>query len=152
MAPASIDAVVAFGDSITDGSRSTTDANNRWPDVLARRLAARKIALGVANGGIGGNRVLSEGAAQAGVNALARFDRDVLDVPGVTYVIVLEGINDIGNARRRRDAVRRGSDRRPRAADRTRAHARRQDDRRRRLTPFEGATYYTEAGKRNGRR
>jgi lysophospholipase L1-like esterase len=89
------EAIVAFGDSITDGARSTNDANARWPDVLARRLRS----MAVLNAGIGGNRVLHDGAAQlafAGQSALARFDRDVLAQPGVKYVIVLEGINDIG--------------------------------------------------------
>jgi lysophospholipase L1-like esterase len=90
--------VVAVGDSITDGSRSTPDANNRWPDQLARRLAARGgPSVAVLNAGIGGNRLLSEGTPQAGVNALARFDRDVLVQPGVTHVVVMEGINDIRN-------------------------------------------------------
>ena len=88
--------VVAFGDSITDGTRSTPNTNNRWPDEFARRLAAAKIPLGVLNEGIAGNRVLCDGA---GVSALARFDRDVLVQPGVKYVIVLESINDIGIGR-----------------------------------------------------
>lgn len=89
-------AVVTIGDSITDGSQSTLDANARYPDWLARRLLARykgepKVA--VLNEGIGGNRILSDGL---GVNALARLDRDVLTQSGVTQVILLEGINDIG--------------------------------------------------------
>src|SRR6185503_281536 len=90
-------AVVTFGDSITDGARSTTDMNSRWPDYLARRLAARKgPAIGVLNAGISGNQVLGDGA---GVSALARFDRDVLMQTGVTHVVIMEGINDIGIAR-----------------------------------------------------
>ena len=94
--------IVAFGDSITDGARSTPDTNNRWPDHLAGRLAAQR-AIRVMNVGIAGNRVLSEGnasrsAATRGVSALARFDRDVLMQTGVTHVIVMEGINDIGIA------------------------------------------------------
>src|SRR5207249_347232 len=84
-----------FGDSITDGTLSTPDTNNRWPDQLARRLLAQDIQLGVINEGIAGNRVLGDGV---GENALARFDRDVLVQTGVTHVIVLEGINDIGRA------------------------------------------------------
>jgi lysophospholipase L1-like esterase len=89
--------VVAFGDSITDGVGSATDANDRWPDLLARRLDALlgSRAPGVVDEGIGGNRVLN-GSACFGASALARFDRDVLDQPGVRYVIMLEGINDIG--------------------------------------------------------
>lgn len=93
--------VVAFGDSITDGSLSTPDTNQRWPDLLAERLLADAYqpAMAVLNAGIGGNRVLNdppEGFEFAGPNALARFDRDVLAQPGVTHLIVFEGINDIG--------------------------------------------------------
>jgi lysophospholipase L1-like esterase len=85
--------VVAIGNSITDGSGSTLDANARWPDVLARRLlGSREPRKSVVNAGIGGNRVLG---LNTGPSALARFDRDVLMQPGVTHVIVLEGINDI---------------------------------------------------------
>lgn len=83
--------VVAFGDSITDGNGSTPDANRRWPDYLARRLAASGVA--VANAGISGARVLGD---RMGVNALARFEQDVLSQPGVRSVVVLMGINDIG--------------------------------------------------------
>ena len=86
--------IVAFGDSITDGVGSTPGANRRWPDLLADRLVKRGgSAVYVANEGISGNRVLGDGA---GVSALARFDRDVLATPGLAYVIVFEGINDIG--------------------------------------------------------
>jgi lysophospholipase L1-like esterase len=108
VAPDAAGAIVAFGDSITDGAASTIDANNRWPDYLARRLLGSGIKMGVLNAGIGGNRVLSEAAVPpgadvravtAGINALARFERHVLSIPGVTHVIVLEGINDIGTAR-----------------------------------------------------
>jgi lysophospholipase L1-like esterase len=89
--------IVAFGDSITDGARSTLNANQRWPDVLARRLQAEKKLrkLGVLNEGIGGNRVLHD---NTGPSALARFDRDVLAQAGVKYLILLESINDIGHA------------------------------------------------------
>ena len=83
--------VVTLGDSITDGHGSTTDTNNRWPDVLAARLAKEHI--GVVNRGIGGNRVLQDGL---GPNVLARFDRDVVATPGTRYLIILEGVNDIG--------------------------------------------------------
>lgn len=90
------EAIVTFGDSITDGAKSTMDANRRWPDVLAERLQADKKTahLSVLNEGISGNRLLHD---RAGPNALARFDRDVLGQAGVKYLIVLEGINDIGN-------------------------------------------------------
>jgi lysophospholipase L1-like esterase len=90
---APIRAVVAFGDSITDGSASTVNANRRWPDVLARRLKDAGLGLAVLNQGIAGNRVLSDGA---GISALARFERDVLSLPAVSHIIVLVGINDIG--------------------------------------------------------
>ncbi|GAA0422673.1 SGNH/GDSL hydrolase family protein [Massilia aurea] len=83
--------VVALGDSITDGNGSTPDADRRWPDFLARRLAPHGIA--VANAGISGARLLSDGM---GERALARFEQDVLRQPGVSDVIVLLGINDIG--------------------------------------------------------
>ena len=88
--------VVALGDSITDGWHSNLDQNGRWPDVLARRLLRLPPSkqLGVLNAGIDGNRLLLDGA-QYGVNALARFDRDVLAQSGVEAVIVLLGINDI---------------------------------------------------------
>ena len=88
-------AIVTFGDSITDGAHATSDANRRWPDVLAARLQADKKTadLGVLNQGIGGNRVLHDGY---GPSALARFDRDVIAHSGVKYLIILEGINDIG--------------------------------------------------------
>ena len=87
-------AIVVLGDSISDGVGSTTDANRRWPDLLAERLAKRGgTAFGVVNEGISGNRLLNDGA---GVSALARFDRDVLATPGVAYVIVFEGVNDLG--------------------------------------------------------
>jgi lysophospholipase L1-like esterase len=95
IAPESVGALVAFGDSITDGTRSTPDSNNRWPDELSRRIngvhgGAR---MGVINAGIAGNRLLVDGL---GINALARFDRDVLTQAGASCVIVLHGGNDIG--------------------------------------------------------
>jgi lysophospholipase L1-like esterase len=86
-------AIVTFGDSITDGSASTVNANARWPDVLARRLKEAGVAAAVLNQGIAGNRVLSDGA---GVSALARFERDVLSQPGVSHVVIFVGINDFG--------------------------------------------------------
>jgi len=86
--------IVAIGNSITDGAASSADSNSRWPDVLARRLlASKEPAKAVVNAGISGNGVLSP---ITGPSALARFDRDVLMQPGVTHVIVLEGINDLG--------------------------------------------------------
>jgi lysophospholipase L1-like esterase len=87
--------VVAFGDSITDGHGVGTNRDTRWSDVLAERLQASPETrnIGVLNFGIGGNRLLLDGA---GPNALARFDRDVLDQPGVRWAIVLVGVNDLG--------------------------------------------------------
>jgi lysophospholipase L1-like esterase len=88
-------AIVTLGDSITDGALSTPNANRRWPDVLAARLQADKRTshIGVLNQGIGGNRLLHDGY---GPSALARFDRDVISQSGVKYLIIVEGINDIG--------------------------------------------------------
>jgi lysophospholipase L1-like esterase len=88
-------AIVTLGDSITDGFASTVDANRRWPDRLAERLQARPQYrhLAVLNHGISGNRTTFD---LIGPNALARFDRDVVAAPGARYVIVLEGINNIG--------------------------------------------------------
>jgi lysophospholipase L1-like esterase len=95
VAGAGASAIIAFGDSITDGHACTTDGNDRWPDDLARRLQAAtpSMPLAVLNLGIGGNRILQDGL---GPNALARFDRDVLAQPGATQVILLEGVNDLG--------------------------------------------------------
>lgn len=102
LAPESTWAVVAFGDSITDGAASKMDANHRWPDVLGERLRSRKGAKPIAllNAGIGGNRILHDpalGNVRNGANALARFERDVLAYPGVKYLIILEGCNDLGH-------------------------------------------------------
>ena len=141
-APDQAGAVVAFGDSITDGTRSTPDLNSRWPDYLAKRLAASNTKMGVLNQGIAGNRVLCDGA---GVSALARFDRDVLVQPGVTHVIVLESINDIGIGRNSPS---------PSAADLIAAHRQLIERAHARglliygatLTPFEGAAYATPEG------
>lgn len=136
--------VVAFGDSITDGARSTANTNARWSDTLARRLAERRRGprVAVLNAGISGNRVLGDGA---GLSALARFDKDVLVQTGVTHVIVMEGINDIGIARANPtpsadDLI---------AAHRqliARAHARGLKIYGATLTPYEGAVYYTPEG------
>lgn len=88
-------AVVALGDSITDGSQSTRDMNRRWPDYLSRRLAADKqlARTGVLNAGISGARLLNP---YTGPAVLARFDRDVTAQSGVSHVIVLISINDVG--------------------------------------------------------
>jgi len=89
--------IVALGDSITDGNRVNPTDLRGWPEQLNRRLAERggKTTYSVINAGIGGNRVLESGW---GISALARFDRDVTRIANVSHVIVLEGINDIGNS------------------------------------------------------
>ena len=142
-APPAAGAIVALGDSITDGTRSTINTNHRWPDLLATRLAAANgPRMAVMNAGIAGNRVLLD---NAGPNALARFDRDVLSQTGVTHVIVMEGINDIGQGR---------ANPLPSAADLIgahrqlilRAHARGLKIYGATLTPFEGAGYFTPEG------
>ena len=98
MAPAGTAALVTLGDSITDGRGSTTDMNNRWPDDFSRRLQANAATMGkvaVLNQGIGGNAVLSGGL---GPTAQARFMRDVLQMRGVKWLIVFEGVNDLGGS------------------------------------------------------
>jgi lysophospholipase L1-like esterase len=89
-------AIITFGDSITDGYGSTVGANRRWPDILAERLRAANMNRSVVNEAISGNRVLSYGQAMFGDAALARFDRDVLTVPNAGWLVVLEGVNDLG--------------------------------------------------------
>jgi lysophospholipase L1-like esterase len=146
-APASVAGLVAFGDSITDGRRSTSDANNRWPDQLERRLLAQTppVRVGMMNGAIAGNRVLSESTYAFGINALARFEHNALSQSGVTHIIVMEGINDVGNAR---------TNAAPSAEDVIagykqmimQAHSRGLKIYGATLTPFFGAGYFTETG------
>ena len=95
MAPAAAAAIVTFGDSITDGTASTPNSDHNWPSLLAARLAGNKktARIGVANVGIGGNRVLFDGS---GASALARLDRDAFSQSGVKWLMLMEGINDIG--------------------------------------------------------
>jgi len=99
LAPAAAASVVALGDSITNGHGATTNGNDRWTDVLAARLqsAAETRNVGVSNQGIGGNHLLTDGL---GPNALSRFDRDVLAPAGVRWLIVFEGVNDLGGLAR----------------------------------------------------
>jgi len=89
--------VVAFGDSITDGYDTPRSAYARWPDFLARRLAGDQHGMGVVDAGIGGNRVLTDAPISQGISAIKRFGHDALALPRVRTVIVMEGINDIGN-------------------------------------------------------
>ena len=97
--PPNAAAIVTLGDSITDGHAATTNGNDRWPDALAARLQAAPGTrnLAVLNQGIGGNHLLTDGL---GPNVLARFDRDVLAQPGAKFLIVLEGVNDLGGLTR----------------------------------------------------
>jgi lysophospholipase L1-like esterase len=96
--PNSSAAIVILGDSITDGKNSTTNGNGRWPDELARRLRASKHTtnIGILNEGIGGNRLLHDGL---GPSALSRLDRDVLTQTRARWLVVLEGVNDIGTCK-----------------------------------------------------
>jgi lysophospholipase L1-like esterase len=147
MAPPDTRLVVAYGDSITDGATSTPDTDSSWPSQLAQRLLGNKATSNVAivNQGISGNRVLSDGA---GVSALARFDRDVLAQPGVQWIIVMEGINDIGlGAKLTGDAAVTADD--LIAAHKQmieRAHMRGIKVIGATLTPFAGAAYYSDEG------
>jgi len=94
-APDSVGGLVTFGDSITDGTRSTPNLNSRWPDYLARRLATEAGApkMGIMNAGISGNRVLGDNIFN-NPNGVARFDRHALDYSGVTHIVVLLATND----------------------------------------------------------
>jgi lysophospholipase L1-like esterase len=103
LAPASTTVVSAFGDSITDGTLSTLNGDDRWPDVLSRRLhAAYGNRVSVVNSGIGGNRILTPETYPppkpfpGGPSALQRMERDLFGLSGLSAVVLLEGINDIG--------------------------------------------------------
>lgn len=137
-AEAGAQAVLVMGDSITDGNGATMDADTRWPDFLATRLAPHRIA--VLNAGISGARLLGD---RMGANALARFDRDVLSQPRVKAVILLLGINDISwpGTAFDRDGVRPALDRLVAGYRQliARAHARGLRIVGATLTPFEGA-------------
>jgi lysophospholipase L1-like esterase len=166
LAPGRITATLALGDSITDGVGATQGEYNDWPNLLANRLAAQNglPPMAVVNTGIGGNRVLYDGA---GVSALARFDRDVLAQPGITNIILLEGINDIGWPRMKLPSPRPGDPARSAASTESpfakelvsaqdimagyqqiidRAHQHGIKVFIATLLPYEGADYYTEDG------
>ena len=143
-------AIVALGDSITDGTRSTVDTRNRWTDWLARRLqtvrdpvAGMHSRIGVINRGISGNRLLGDSTNPlAGRSILERFERDVLPTAGVRYLVLMIGINDIGNSSPANSVT---------ALDLiagyrqviARAHAKGIAVYGATLTPFEGAVYYS---------
>ncbi|MFF8424552.1 GDSL-type esterase/lipase family protein [Streptomyces sp. NPDC016566] len=129
--------VVAFGDSLTDGTGSTTDTNRRWPDGLARHLRGDR--LGVLNAGLAGNRLLLDGV---GPSALARLDADALDRAGVRALIVFEGINDIKGTPEANDPAAFAAAYRTLVA---RAHARGVRTVGVTLTPFGGYSAYTPA-------
>lgn len=144
-APADAAAIVTLGDSITDGAASTANQDRMWPARLAARLQANKATanIAVANEGISGNRVLADGSGAA---ALARLDHDVLLLPGAKWVMLLEGINDIGNQTRVNTGLT--------SADLIaglrqiveRAHLAGMKVIGCTLTPYEGAGYYSDAG------
>ncbi|MBV9503706.1 MAG: SGNH/GDSL hydrolase family protein [Acidobacteriia bacterium] len=149
LAPADTGVIVAFGDSITDGATSTVDEDRSWPSILAARLLAnpRNPKFAVVNEGISGNRLLRD---LAGANALARFDRDVLSQPGVKWVALLEGINDIGRGTQKNalptDAVTPDDLIGAMRQIVERAHMHGLKVLGCTLTPYEGAAYYSETG------
>lgn len=139
--------VVVLGDSITDGHGATTNGNDRWTDVLAERLQTSRQTrnVGVSNQGIGGNHLLTDGL---GPNALARFDRDVLAQAGVRWLIVFEGVNDLGGLARTGEVSQAEHTTRTRRViaayeqiiDRAHAHAIRVIGAT--ITPYVGSDYY----------
>jgi lysophospholipase L1-like esterase len=146
LAPAAAGAVITIGDSITDGAKSTLDTNQRWPDELARRLQAdpKYRNLAVLNEGISGNQILRDGA---GPNALARFDRDVIAQNGAKYLLILEGINDIGRLHNYPDSGLTAADLISALNQMiVRAHAHGIAVIGCTLTPYHGAGYYTDNG------
>ncbi len=143
-----ISTIVTVGDSITDGYGSTIDSNNRWPNHLAKRLSDSRgnLRFAVSNAGISGNRVLSEQLPFFGENLQARFERDVLALSGVSHIVVLEGINDIGMASRLDKKI---APEELIAGYRqiiARAHARNIKVIGATLLPYQGAAYYSEEG------
>ena len=145
MAPRAAGALVAIGDSITDGYGVTTDGNDRWTDVLAARLLRDNVPIGTVNAGIGGGRMLKDGL---GPNLVSRFERDVLGRAGVTHALVLIGVNDLGNLHRNTPDL--PADRRQLLADLRLAHRQLASRARARgvcligatVTPYVGSDYY----------
>ncbi len=155
LAPEAAGTVVAIGDSITYGARSSMDTNHRWPNFLAERLVAAHRELGVIDAGIGGNRILHDGETSSNIgfgrNALQRFDRDVIAQAGVKYLIILEGINDIGHpgfGAPGSETVTADDLIAGMAQMAARAHEQGIKVFGGTLTPFEGAHYYTEEGEK----
>jgi len=145
LAPRAAGALVAIGDSITDGYGVTTDGNDRWTDVLAARLRRDNVPIGMVNAGIGGGRMLKDGL---GPNLVSRFERDVLGRAGVTHALVLIGVNDLGNLHRNTPDL--PADRRQLLADLRLAHRQLASRARARgvcligatVTPYVGSDYY----------
>jgi lysophospholipase L1-like esterase len=145
-ADAPTNVIVTLGDSITEGAQSTANAFRSWPDRLAERLVTARKNWAVVNAGIGGNRLLRYGA---GPSALARMDRDVLSVPGVKAIILLEGINDIGRGFAPSGQIDPVTAEALEAADKqliTRAHQKGIKVFGGLLTPYQGAAYSSPAG------
>lgn len=144
-APRAAGALVAVGDSITDGYGVTTDGNDRWPDLLAERLRKDGRQMGVVNAGIGGGRMLRDGL---GPNLASRFDRDVLSRAGVTHALVFIGVNDLGGLHR--NPPDRPAERKRMLADLKLAHRQLAERARARgvcmigatITPYTGSDYY----------
>ncbi|MEV5750461.1 SGNH/GDSL hydrolase family protein [Actinoallomurus sp. NPDC052308] len=136
-------AVVTLGASITDGVASGTNDNRRWPNDLAQRLNASGRTIGVLNQGISGNQLLKDGAGQSALN---RFDRDVLGQPGVRWVIFADDpINDLGSSQANADDLINGIKQLI-----SRAHQKGISFICSTLTPYQGASYWTQTGE-NGR-
>jgi lysophospholipase L1-like esterase len=135
-------AIVVLGDSITDGRGSTTDGNNRWPDILAQRLQTNSVTANVAvvNVGIGGNAIFGG----LGPAAVRRFDRDVLEQSGVRWLIIFEGVNDIGGARGERNATLATNLIAAYRQFAEKAHAKNLRVYGATITPFGGNNYYSE--------
>jgi len=145
MAPADAAAVVTLGDSITDGAASTPNADRLWPARLAARLLANKATANIAvvNEGISGNRILMDGA---GVAALARLDHDILVQSGAKWLMILEGINDIGNQTRVNTGLTSADLINALRQIVERAHTQGLKVIGCTLTPYAGAGYYSDAG------
>jgi lysophospholipase L1-like esterase len=151
LAPENTGVIVAFGDSITDGATSTPDTDRSWPSQLENRIAADKSLASkwaVVDEGISGNRLLNDGM---GVAALSRLDRDVFSLTGVKWMIVLEGINDIGFASFTHNPADEVTAEQLIEAQKQiieRAHLRGIKVMGATLTPFQGASYYSEQGEK----
>jgi lysophospholipase L1-like esterase len=151
--------MVAFGDSLVDGDGSTLEMDHNWPGALVRLIgkSSQDLPFAIVNEGIAGNRLLSDGPiGTLGVSALARFDRDALSVPGVTHIVLLEGLNDLGFPGARLGTLPLADPRDVRSVNEligaylqliARAHARGIELIGSTLTPFEGVAipgYFTE--------